>query len=140
MKKKWTELELIIVYYVVKHGVHGAVRNEETGKFLNEREIDLFLGHGLKSFLHCHDKFRFLLGLPQNSFPGVNPTKAQKAIVDKYANTTVSQLRLIIQRGLNELKSKSNDNVLEKKESSVGRRKPSSGEQLSLDFMDGSVF
>ena len=138
MKKKWTELELTIVYYVVKHGAHGAIRNRETGQFLTEREIDLFLGHGLKSFLHCHDKFRFLLGLPQNSFPGINPTKSQKAIVEKYANTTVSQLRLVIQRGLDELKLKSNSNTLGNDKGSPERLKIASGYQYGINFDDAS--
>ena len=134
MRKQWTELELTIVFYVVKHGVHGAVRNRETGKFLNEREICDFLKHGQRSYSLVESKFKYVLGILQVANVYTNATKTQKAIVEKYANTTVSQLRLIIQRGLDELKSKSNSNTLENDKSSLERTKTKPGDQLSLDF------
>ena len=138
MKKEWTELELTIVYYVVKHGVHGAVRNRKTGSFLNERDIYFFLDHGRGSYLAAISKFKHLLGIPQFADSYANPTKTQKAIVEKYANTTVSQLRLIIQRGLDELKLKSNDNILENDKSSPERLKIAPGHQYSINFDDAS--
>jgi hypothetical protein len=134
MKKAWTELELTIVYYVVKHGVHGAVRSRETGSFLNERDICFFLDHGTRSYAAAVSKFKYVLGIPQYVDVYANATKTQKAIVEKYANTTVSQLRLIIQAGLNELYSKSNNNTLENKESSLERTETKPGDQLSFDF------
>lgn len=142
MKKQWTELELTIVYYVVKHGVHGAVRNKETGQFLNENEIIRFLDHGTRSYMAVVSKFRYVLGIPQLADVYTNATKTQKSIVEKYANTTVAQMRVIINKGLEELKKESNDNTLENDKSSLEPAKASSnsksgvnpGEQLSLDF------
>jgi hypothetical protein len=134
MRKSWTELELTIVYYIVKHGVHGAIRNRKTGTFLNEREVCFFLDHGQRSYLAAISKFKYVLGIPQFADPYVNATKTQKAIVEKYVNTTVSQLRLIIQAGLDELYSKSNNNTLGNKESSLERTETKPGDQLSFDF------
>jgi hypothetical protein len=134
MRKSWTELELTIVYYVVKHGVHGAVRNRETGGFLNEREVCLFLDHGTSSYMAAVYKFKYILGIPQFAGGYTNPTKTQQEIVAKYANTTVSQLRLVIQAGLDELYSESNNNTLSENESLLERTRTKPGDQLSLDF------
>ena len=138
MKKEWTELELTIVYYVVKHGVHGAIRNRETGKFLNEKELCSFLGHGQRSYTLVVSKFKYVFGIIQLADVYTNATKSQNVIIDKYANTTVSQLRLVIQRGLDELKLKSNDNILENDKSSPERLKIASGHQYSINFDDAS--
>ena len=138
MKKKWTELELTIVYYTVKHGVHGAIRNRETGKFLNEREVCSFLGHGAVSYTTVRSSFKHALGIPVANIKYFKSTKSQKAIVEKYANTTVSQLRLVIQRGLDELKLKSNDNILENDKSSPERLKIAPGHQYGINFDDAS--
>tara|TARA_R110002012_G_scaffold304110_1_gene506573 strand:- start:206 stop:664 length:459 start_codon:yes stop_codon:yes gene_type:complete len=143
MKKQWTELELTIVYYVVKHGAHGAIKSDG-GKFFKEAEIESFLGHGKKSYNYCKSRFKTLLGisLKNDEYPGYNPSVLQRAIAIRYQNTTVSQMRVIINKGLEELKKESNDNVLENDKSPLesmktslnGKSEPSPGDQLSLDF------
>ena len=96
MRKKWTELELTIVYYVTRYGAHGYLKKED-GAFMNSREICDYLGHGEASYLHCKDKFRYAMGYKiTNSANAYNPSVAQRTIVKKYANKTISQMRTII--------------------------------------------
>ena len=143
VRKKWTELELTIVYYIVKHGVGGII-NYIGNRAYSELGIIFFLGHGQKSYFHCRSKFKTLLGIRLRDFelPGYNPTNAQKAIVLKYENTTASELRKIINEGLEELKKENNSNTLKNdksplkltKQASNDKSEPKAGDQLSFDF------
>tara|TARA_R110002051_G_scaffold208871_1_gene274802 strand:+ start:132 stop:536 length:405 start_codon:yes stop_codon:yes gene_type:complete len=134
MRKDWTELELTIVYYVTEYGPHGCIKSPSG--FMSGNEIIEYLGHGKESFSYCHNRFKSLLGYENANGRKYmyTSTKAQKAIVKKYANTTVSQLRLIISELSNELSLKSSDNTLPDKESSLERTKTALGGQLSFDF------
>lgn len=138
MKRKWTELELTIVYYIVKHGVHGAIRNRETGGFLNEREICDFLNHGQGSYLATVSKFKNALGIPVANLKYFKPTKVQKDIIKKYSNTTVSQLRLAIKSALDELSFKSDGNVLENDKSSRESLKMTSNDNCDINLDDAN--
>jgi hypothetical protein len=96
MRRQWTRIELLIVYYVAKYGAHGCLK-KEGGGFLNELGICNYLNHGTESYLICKDKFKFELGFKMDdSSNAYNPSMRHKSIVWNYRNTTVSQMRMVI--------------------------------------------
>lgn len=133
MRKNWTELQLTIVYYVVKYGAHGAVQT--ASGFMSVEEIVAYLGHGEESFMYCHSKFRTILGYsPGEGRVAYLATAKQRGIVERYQNTTVSQLRLIISELSNELSLKSDSNILLETKDSLELTLDTFTNQLSFDF------
>ena len=133
--RRWTNLQLTIVYYIVKHGAHGCIKNNETGKFLTELEIVTEVGHGMKSYIYCKGRFSQMLGydVDQYVYRGT-PTNRQKSIVAQYQNFTVSEMRIVISDLINELYSKINDNILQKEEKPLEVTKETPSVQYRLDL------
>ena len=138
-KKQWTELQLLIVYYIARFGLYGALPFNN-GVVKSNDVID-YLGHGYKSFQHCYSKFCFIVGieLPDEFsilYPGYNPSQSQRGIVKLMANKTVSQVRKLIWDEVRALESESNINTLDNEESSLEQPKTTPNGQLIINFPD----
>ena len=128
---KWTELELVIVYYIAKWGTYGAVKG------LDRIGVLHLVDHSINSIQHTIGKFQRLLGIKVVDAEGTfdwNPSKLQKQVVKDLENKTISQVRELISIGLEARNQESDTSIPDDDNSRIDERGESEGEQLTFNF------
>jgi hypothetical protein len=134
MRKQWTELQLLLVFYFLKYGNTHGIKD----KIIPFSDYVKLTGHSNSSFWTTYNKFANRLNFkPNPAYEIYQTTLKMEDVIDRFGTYTTSQLRtyisnLIVKANSKESSNQSGTNVSKEKDNVLNRSKTNI--QLTFDF------